>query len=63
MGSAVCVQGPTPTRLQITDRTTAEIAAWHNRVDAEISANETADDEAADSVRRTAVDGRGLIDA
>jgi len=46
-----------------TDRTTAEIAAWHNRVDAEISANETADDEAADSVRRTAVDGRGLIDA
>jgi len=41
----------------------AEITAWHERVDAEVGANETSDDDEAASVRRTAVDGRGLIDA
>ena len=40
----------------------AEITAWHERVDAEIGANQTPGDDEAASVRRTAIDGRGLID-
>lgn len=41
----------------------AEVQRWHDRVDAEVGANATPDDESAQSVRRTAVDGRGLIEA
>lgn len=41
----------------------AEVERWHERVDAEVGANATPDDESAQSVRRTAVDGRGLIEA
>lgn len=40
-----------------------EVERWHDRVDAEVGANATPDDETAQSVRRTAVDGRGLIEA
>lgn len=41
----------------------AEVRRWHERVDAEIGANATPDDQTAQSVRRTAIDGRGLIEA
>ena len=40
-----------------------EVAAWHNRVAAEMLANGAPDDEAAATARRQAVDGRGLVDA
>lgn len=45
------------------ERIDAETAAWHERVDAEVQANGSADDETAATIRRTAVDGRGLVDA
>ena len=45
------------------ERIAAETAAWHERVDAEVQANGSADDETAATIRRTAVDGRGLVDA
>ncbi len=42
---------------------TNEVERWHSRVDAELDANATPDDETAQSVRRTAIDGRGLVGA
>ena len=45
------------------DDIAAEVQRWHDRVDAEVGANATPDDETAQSVRRTAVDGRGLVEA
>ena len=41
----------------------SEVNRWHDRVDAELGANATPDDETAQSVRRVAVDGRGLVEA
>ncbi len=41
----------------------SEVERWHDRVDAELGANATPDDETAQSVRRVAVDGRGLVEA
>ncbi|MEO0492784.1 MAG: glycerol-3-phosphate dehydrogenase C-terminal domain-containing protein, partial [Actinomycetota bacterium] len=45
------------------DAVADEIQAWNDRVDAELLANEALDDRTADTERRKAVDGRGLIDA
>ncbi|MEM7140464.1 MAG: glycerol-3-phosphate dehydrogenase/oxidase [Actinomycetota bacterium] len=45
------------------DRTAAEIRAWHRRVEAERAANDAPDDEAADALRRGAIDARGLVDS
>ncbi len=43
-------------------RRAEEVAAWHDRVEAERAANDAPDDESADALRRTAIDGRGLVD-
>jgi glycerol-3-phosphate dehydrogenase len=40
-----------------------EVQAWNDRVDAELLANEAVDDRTADTERRKAVDGRGLVEA
>jgi glycerol-3-phosphate dehydrogenase len=43
-------------------RRAEEVVAWHDRVEAERAANDAPDDESADALRRTAIDGRGLVD-
>ena len=40
-----------------------EVQAWNDRVDAELLANEAVDDRTADTERRKAIDGRGLVEA
>ena len=40
-----------------------EVQAWNDRVDAELLANEALDDRTADTERRKAIDGRGLVEA
>ncbi|MCY3851865.1 MAG: glycerol-3-phosphate dehydrogenase/oxidase [Acidimicrobiaceae bacterium] len=44
-------------------RRSEEVRRWHERVEAEQAANAAPDDSAADSIRRRAVDARGLIEA
>jgi glycerol-3-phosphate dehydrogenase len=45
------------------DNTVDEVQAWNDRVDAELLANDALDDQTADTERRKAVDGRGLVEA
>ena len=40
-----------------------EVQAWNDRADAELLANEAVDDRTADTERRKAIDGRGLVEA
>ena len=40
-----------------------EVQAWNDRVDAELLANDALDDQTADTERRKAIDGRGLVEA
>jgi glycerol-3-phosphate dehydrogenase len=42
------------------DRTTAEVALWSSRVQAERAANDAPDDDRADALRRSVTDTRGL---